>query len=131
MVEAVVPCAFSIQFTDGEVQPLASEMAAGLKETGMETKTVYTPPEQETYGTPEVILTIAVAAVAKAVVISALHAIERRLKLAKSTGRDQRIQIVIDASGKDKKRFLFSLQDVADEAIDEFVSGVIDFVAVL
>jgi len=131
MVDPAVHSGCGIQFTDVEVQPLAAELAGGLKEAGMETTPAYTPPDQATCGTPEVILTIAVAAVAKAVVIAALHAIERRLKQSKTADHDQRIQIVIDSPGRSKKRFPFSPHDVTDDAIDEFVSGVIDFVAAL
>jgi len=131
MVDQVIHSGCGIQFTDVEVEPLATELAAGFKEAGMETTPAYTPPGEATFGTPEVILTIAVAAVAKAVIISALHAIERRLKKSKASDHDQRIQIVIDNPGKLKKRFPFSLYDVGDEAIDEFVSGVIDFVTAI
>jgi hypothetical protein len=118
-----------IQFTDAEAEPLAAEIAAGLKEAGVETTPAYDPPAQATYGTPEVILTIAVAAVAKAVVVAGLRALERRLKQSKTKDHDRRIQIVINSPGKPRKRFPFSLHDVTDDTIHEFISGVIDFIA--
>ena len=120
-----------IQYTDLDAKPLSDELAAGLKEAGVETTPASMIPVEATFGTPEVILTIVATAAAKAVFIATLRAVERHLKQSKETCGNRRIQIVIDNPGRSKKRFPFSLQGATGDAIEEFVSSVIDSVAEL
>jgi hypothetical protein len=130
MAEATDPLRrWTIQFTDDEVKPLASELAEALKDAGVEVPPQHKPPTVGSYGTPEVILTIVATAAAKALVVAALHAIERRLKQWKTASQDQRVQIVVDRPGELRKRFPFSLQEAGEDAIQEFVSSILDSVA--
>jgi|SRR5947209_5781054 len=127
---AIHPDDCKVQYTGPEAEPLAEEIAAGLREAGVNTKPLHKPSSHGSFVTAEVVLTIVATAAAKAVIIAALRAIGRRLKQSKTSGTaEQRLQIVLDKPGEPKKRFPFSLQDAASEAVDEFISGVIDAVA--
>jgi hypothetical protein len=127
---AIHPEDYRVQYTGPEAELLAEQIAAGLKEAGVNTTPLHKPPSRASFVAAEVILTIVATAAAKAVVIAALRAIGRRLKQSKTAGiGEQRLQIVLDKPGEPKKRFPFSLQDAAGDAVDEFISGVIDAVA--
>ena len=122
----------SILYSSHTAQPLAEQIAAGLREAGVNATPFHTPPSRASFAAAEVILTIVATAAAKAVIIAAIRAIGRRLKQSKtaSTG-EERLQIVLEKPGEPKRRFPFSLQEATDDAVEEFISSVVDSVAEL
>ena len=102
---AVATEPWRIEFTQQDIGPTASMIAEDLRKAGVTTgSATYKPPSEATLGTPEIIITIIVAAAAKALVVSGLHALEQALEGQISGQADRRAQIILIGPAEAKQR---------------------------
>jgi hypothetical protein len=118
---------WQIDYDDSSVEPIASGMAAGLSKSTAASQLIakYEPPQDGTYGTPEVILTIVATAAAKAIIVSGLHALESYLQTQSGAPQDRRVRVILKTPNKRAKHSAISLQQLGTDAIKEFVSDII------
>jgi hypothetical protein len=118
-----------IEYDDPGAGPVAEGIAASLEQAGAGSSAPeYQPPQDATYGTPEIILTIVVTAAAKAVIVSGLHALERFLENQIAVPDDRRVRVALKAPGRRSNHSSISLRQAGKEALHSFVSDLVSAV---
>jgi hypothetical protein len=124
-MDNLIASTWAIEFSEKELEPVASKIAIALTPEGSNTIAPSFKAREATLGTPEIIITIVVSAAVKAVVTAGLHAIQRELEGQLGGASDKRIQFIIKGSEGEKKRFPKSLRDIGADALREFIDQVI------
>lgn len=123
---------WSIEFTDDAVASLAHSLSDDLAQARVPAgRARFQPPEDATLGTPEIIVTIAVTAAAKSLIVAGLTVLRRRLEAQPEDGSDRRVQIVLTdpvQAASRPKRFPINLRGVGKDTLKAFIDQIVSVV---